>query len=355
MLRSLILCTLLLALFPGAVPAVVEYGPAGAPTTIQEVYMREGVAYLAIEDVLAPLGLSGQWDAVEHVYRVETSAGTVILSPGSHFLRLGDRFVPLEHRPRFIDGRLRVPEELAAVQLPRLLRVEVDFRNLNPGQADPPRPAGTLDQLFAALLLKKEPQAPAGFRALAIDAGHGGEDPGVIGGGAKEKDLVLDAARRLEKLAKMEWGIPVYMSRDGDYNVPVQSRFESVRPDTDAMLLLHAAGSFSPAVRGIELFIRPVDEAVGAPQEAGEGGSMRLARKLEAALKAEGLTVTGIYRAPLLPLGRGNLPTVLVELGYLTNPQDLALLTGEGRERIARALLRGARNFAQETPEGSNP
>lgn len=342
-----LLLTVLLAGWSQLALAVVEYGPAGAPpATIRDVYLRDGVAYVAIDEVLAPLGLTGAWDSVEHLYRIETPAGTAVISPGSQFLRVGDRYIPLQHRPRFLDGRLRVPEELAAEQLPRLLRREVTFVNLNPGvSSEPAKTAGTLDQFFGALFNRQPAQAGERFRLLALDAGHGGSDPGVIGpGGVKEKEVALAVARQLEKRVKMEWGVPVHLCRDGDYSLSQQRRVEELPPTTEALLLLHAQGAFGPGPRGVTLFVRPGDSAAG-------GESLRLARELEAALRADGLTVAGIEEAALLPLGRGNLPTVLVELGYLSNPQDLALLAGAGQERLATALYRGVRAFAKTFEE----
>jgi N-acetylmuramoyl-L-alanine amidase len=79
---------------------------------------------------------------------------------------------------------------------------------------------------------------------------------------------------------------------------------------------------------------------------------MRLARFLADACKDSGLEVAGIAEAPLLPLGRGNLPSVLAELGYLSNPSDQALLQDpDGQERLATALYNGLKNFADERKE----
>jgi N-acetylmuramoyl-L-alanine amidase len=79
---------------------------------------------------------------------------------------------------------------------------------------------------------------------------------------------------------------------------------------------------------------------------------MRLALHLSAALKEAGITVNGIERAPLLPLGRGDLPSVLVELGYLSNASDLAMLQEAAiKEKLAESLYRGLKAFAEEQKE----
>ncbi|OGR32365.1 MAG: hypothetical protein A2091_00460 [Desulfuromonadales bacterium GWD2_61_12] len=350
-MKRLILFSMLLLVLPAAATATVEIAIAGrAPTQIGEVYLRDGISYLAIDDLLAPLGLKGRWDAVDHVYRIATPAGSAILSPGSHYLRLGDRAIPLEHKPRFIDGRLRVAEEVAILHLGRLAQQPVDYRNLNPGQGQTAAKAAPLDQLFAFLLQKKAAPGAAPLRGVAIDPGHGGEDPGVIGkDGSKEKELVLGQARRLEKLLKMQLGIPVYLSRDGDYTLSAQQRFDvATRPDVGLLIQLHAQNSYAPAARGVTLFVRPLDEA-SSGVVVGEGPSMALARRLEAALRDEAIPVLGIVRAPLLPLGRGNLPTVLIELGFLSGDSDLLRLKqDEAQERIAQALLKGIKSFNSE-------
>ena len=342
----------LLLLFALPAQASVELALTGRPpVTIKEVYQRDGVSYLAVEDVLAPLHLRGKWDSVAHIYRIETPRGTAVISPGSHFLRMGDSFIPLAHLPRFIDGRLRVAEDFVTAQLPNLLGAPVYYRNLSPSQASTAEGKTSLDRLFAFLLRKKDPDAGApALRAVAIDPGHGGQDPGCIGiDGLKEKTVDLDVAKLLEKRLKMELGIPIYLSRDGDYALtPTQRLKPATHPDVDAFLLLHAEGSFNASPHGICLFVRPREESKSGVLPAEEGASMRLARCLEESLRQGGFLVDGIFRAPLLPLGRGDLPTVMVELGFLTNPQDAALLRNEGeQEKIAEALFAGLKKFAE--------
>lgn len=356
MLRTLLL--LLVLLGPAAmVQARVELFHPGQPAvTIDEVYLHDGVAYLAADDVLAPLGLSGQWDSVEHAFRIKSPAGTASISPGSHYMRLGERFVPLSHPPRFIDGRLRIAENFIKGQLPLLLGEPVYYRNLDPPKETVTEAQGSLDQLFAFLLRKEQPESGPELRGVAIDPGHGGEDVGALGpGGSKEKAVTLEIARRLEKQLKMQMGIPIYLSRDGDYSLtPAQRVAPAARPDVDVLLQLHAQSSFGPAPRGVTLIVRPQEETAQGALPRGEGGSMRLARMLAAALRSSGVEVAGILQAPLLPLGRGNLPTVLVELGYLTNTADRELLRDPvGQEKLAGALFAGLKNYVdalQEVP-----
>jgi N-acetylmuramoyl-L-alanine amidase len=344
-LTSALLLSFLSLFFIAPIHAAVEIAVGDrAPVVIEEVYLREGVAFLPIDEVLQALQLSGAWDSVAHVYRIRTPRGTAVISPGSQYMRLGERYIPLGAPPRFIDGKLRVAEDFLSRHLPGLLDAPLYYRNLQPmaGKVEP----STMDRFFAFILRKKEAVATPVLRGVAIDPGHGGEDPGALGsGGVKEKDITLEVARRLERLLKMRLDIPVFLTRSGDYAITPKQRLETAaRPEVDILLLLHAQAAFSPQVSGPNLFVR-LDSAGNGEQT----DSLRLARKIAAALREAGLGQATIRQAPLLPLGRGDLPTVLVEFGYLSNSQDLALLSkAQGWDRYADALFVGVRAFADE-------
>ena len=101
-----VICLLIAGLLAGSpAGAAIEISRPGRPAvTIADVYQRDGVAFVAIDEVLAALGLSGAWDNVEHLYRITTPQGVAVISPGSDYLRFGERAVKVEHRPRFFDG-----------------------------------------------------------------------------------------------------------------------------------------------------------------------------------------------------------------------------------------------------------
>ena len=338
------------------VAASVELARSGqSPTVVDEVYLRDGRAFLALDDVLPALGLSGSWDPVRHVYTIKTPQGAATLFPGGHYLRVGERFLPLSRPPRFIDARLRVPEEFVTGPLAELLQSRVYYRNLNPPAATAEKKGTALDRLFAFLLQKKGSAVIPKLRGVALDPGHGGQDPGSFNEGLKEKNLVLDVADRLEKQLKMKLGIPVYLSRDADYAVSAAKRLQTAaHQDVDALIQLHAQSALSDEPAGVMLFIRPVEERDGREIPAAEGQSMQLAEALETALTEAHIPVAGIFPAPLLPLGRGDLPTVLVELGFLSNPVDRTRLADQaGRQTLTLALFKGLKAFGDETTEVS--
>ncbi len=152
----------------------------------------------------------------------------------------------------------------------------------------------------------------------------------------------------------MKLGIPIYLSRDGDYEITMEQRLQTAaREGVDVWLLLHAQADFNSELQGVALFIRPeevaADTTVDPYQEVEKSDSLLLAESIVAALRESDIAVCGIFRSSRLSLGRGNLPTVQVELGFLSNPEESQLLqTPEYQERLAEALYAGVYNFAQQ-------
>lgn len=329
--------------------AAIELSRQGAsPQRINEVYHHEAIPYFAIDDVLPALGMSGYWDAVEHRYRMRTPRGRATFFPGGQYLNIGETYVPIKHPPRFIDGRLRVSESFVLDQLADLLPTPIYYRNLNPTSQIDPSTEGVFDRLFAFLLQKKKSSNAPVLRAVAIDPAHGGEDTGTIGlSGVKEKTVVLSVAKKLETRIKMQLGVPVYLSRDDDYSLSAQQHLASARHDeVDAFLLLHAQSSLSPDLNGIHLYVRPAQSELNRDQQLGNG-SMLLALRLSEALRDAGFNVAEVSQAPLISLVQGDLPTVLIELGYLSNPEDQSMLmSSQGQQRLAEALYQGLQEFS---------
>nr|WP_320048234.1 N-acetylmuramoyl-L-alanine amidase [uncultured Desulfuromonas sp.] len=342
---------LLLSLAQSALAAVELSREGKNPQLLSEVYHHQGTPYLAIDDVLPALGLRGYWNSVDHQYVISTPSGKATFFPGGQYLKVGDRFLPIEKTARFIDGRLRVSEGFVREQLAGLLPYAVYYRNLDPQLAVPESSEGALEKLFAFLLQKKKSSSEPALRAVAIDPGHGGEDTGAIGlRGIKEKSVVLAVARQLEKQVKMKLGVPVYLSRNDDYSLSFDQHLQSARNDNvDAFLLLHAQASLSQEPHGIHLYVRQGEDRFGEtnPAQRKAPSSMMLALRLSESLREAGFQVQEVAQAPLLPLVKGDLPTVLIELGYLSNGEDLNLLTEEqGQSRLAAALFDGLQKFS---------
>jgi N-acetylmuramoyl-L-alanine amidase len=343
--------------------AAVDIGLRGKdPVRLKDVYQQDGVPYIAIEDALDVVGLTGHWDSISHSFLIRTKRGWGKISPASGFLNIGDEFYPLKDKPRFIDGRLRVTDSFILNQLAQLSGRSIYFRNLDPDVDNAPAKHSTgLEKLFAFLLNKKETNNGAIIRAVAIDPGHGGLDTGIISpSGYKEKQLNLEVAKKLAKHLKMKLGIPIYLSRDGDYELTMEQRLQSAsKEDVDIWLLLHAQAAFSPDVKGVSLFVRPDENASDSSgnddTEVVQSDSMLLANDLAMSLRENSIEVRGIYPSSRLSLGRGNLPTVQIELGYLSNPEEQQQLQDPNyQDQMVQSLYNGILRYAKRTKEKNN-
>ncbi|WP_321390794.1 N-acetylmuramoyl-L-alanine amidase [uncultured Desulfuromusa sp.] len=357
----ILMCFLLFPMNPAT--AAVDISLRGQdPVRLEDVYQQEGVPYIAIEDALDAVGLTGHWNPISHSFLIRSKYGWGEISPASGFLKIGGEFYPLKDKPRFIDGRLRVTDSFILNQLAQLSGRSIYFRNLDPDIDNAPaKQENGLEKLFAFLLNKKESKSELLLRSVAIDPGHGGLDTGIIApSGYKEKQLNMEIANRLAKQLKMKLGIPIYLSRDGDYEVTMEQRFQSAsKEDVDIWLLFHAQSAFSEEVSGVNLFIRPEDSASdvadGNEVEAGQSDSMMLANDLALSLRENSIKVRGIYPSSRLSLGRGDLPTVQIELGYLSNPEELQQLQNpDYQNQIIQALYTGIHRYAKKSKEKKN-
>jgi N-acetylmuramoyl-L-alanine amidase len=206
---------------------------------------------------------------------------------------------------------------------------------------------------------------------IVIDPGHGGHDPGVLGRGLSEATLVLDVALRLEKLLKKEAGVEVVLTRRTNVYVPLEERTEIAnRQNADMFLSIHANASRNADARGIETFFlsfasSPDAEAVAARENSASNREMHqlpdlikaitLNNKLDesrdlANMVQDALVGTlrktnkdvrsrGVKKAPFVVLIGAAMPSVLAEISFVSNRQELALLkTPAYRQKIAESL-----------------
>jgi N-acetylmuramoyl-L-alanine amidase len=222
-------------------------------------------------------------------------------------------------------------------------------------------------------------QLGLGARTIVIDAGHGGHDPGSIGrGGLQEKDVVLDIALRLEKLIRKELGAEVIMTRATDVFIPLEERTAIANSrGADLFLSIHANSARNRAARGIETYFLsfaqdPHAEEVAARENAVSAATMKDLQNLVKAIALNSkidesrdfaasvqeamvgsirpvvpaIRDRGVRTAPLYVLIGANMPSVLAEISFVSNPQDERLLgTPKHRERIAESLFEGVRSY----------
>ena len=214
---------------------------------------------------------------------------------------------------------------------------------------------------------------------IVIDPGHGGHDTGTIGpNGLFEKDLVLDVSRRLGKLLEARLGAEVVFTRRDDTFIPLETRTSIAnQEEADLFVSVHANSSRDPDARGVETYYlnftsSPEALEVAARENAASDKSIHelqdlvkkiaLKEKIEEsrefaadvqqslhtglANKSPGIRDRGVKKAPFVVLIGANMPSILAEISFISNPGDeKRLKTPEYRQRIAESLYRGISRY----------
>lgn len=182
-------------------------------------------------------------------------------------------------------------------------------------------------------------------KVIVLDAGHGGSDKGAIGTyGTTEKSVTLAVALKTEKLLQAE-GMKVVMTRRTDIDVAsptasnsveLQARVDKTPPEADIFISIHCNAFSNPASHGMETFY----------SNANNGGQ-RLAQLLNEELaKYGGLTNRGVKSANFYVIKRAKCPASLIELGFITNPDEEVLLDDDHYQNIlAGAIANAVKRF----------
>lgn len=226
------------------------------------------------------------------------------------------------------------------------------------------------------------------FFTIVIDAGHGGKDPGALGArGTKEKDVVLNIAKKLANTINERPNMRAILTRNGDYFVPLRGRLKLARKGkADLFVAIHADAYFDNDATGASVFALSQH---GASNEAArwlaqrdnysELGGVELDtlqdrdpilrsvlvdlaqtatiqdsiylgnRVLDALDEMTSLHYSHVERAPFVVLKSPDIPSILVETGFLTNPkEEKRLVDARYQEKLARALCRGIDQYVQK-------
>jgi N-acetylmuramoyl-L-alanine amidase len=215
------------------------------------------------------------------------------------------------------------------------------------------------------------------LQKVVIDAGHGGHDTGTVGpSGLMEKELVLDVAKRLKTLIEDQIGAQVFLTRGDDTFVPLESRTALANEQSgDLFISIHANSSRVRTVRGVETFYLNITTSRESLDTATRenAASERSIHELQDLLKAITLKDKvdesrelarfvqqsmssrknagmdrGIKQAPFIVLMGANMPSVLAEVSFISNPQEEKLLrTPEYRQQIAESIFGGVRSYSE--------
>jgi N-acetylmuramoyl-L-alanine amidase len=233
---------------------------------------------------------------------------------------------------------------------------------------------------------KQKQIKPKGTRIIVVDPGHGGEDPGAIGPKkTMEKDIVLKVGAKVVHLLNQNKEIQAFLTRKGDYFISLDRRSKMAREyGADLFISLHTDGSFNPQARGSSVYCLSLS---GATDEAAKlladkenlsnvlGGvtskpitnrkddvepilldlaqnntmreSFRFAETLLKDIKAVNpLKYSSFRQANFIVLRAPDIPSVLVEMAYMTNKEDeRQLKSNQFQEKIAKALAASVKRF----------
>ncbi|MCE7951069.1 MAG: N-acetylmuramoyl-L-alanine amidase [Xanthomonadales bacterium PRO7] len=223
---------------------------------------------------------------------------------------------------------------------------------------------------------------------VAIDAGHGGVDPGATGaGGTHEKDITLAVARDLAKLIDKQSGMHAVLTRDSDTFIPLQERYQKAREaKADLFVSIHADAYASGDARGSSVWVLSprgatneaarwladrenradlvggvkledkdntlaavlLDLSQGATAEASDA----VAKRVLQALAKIGPTHRGfVEKANFVVLRSPDVPSILVETAFISNPSEEKRLKNPAqRQKLATAILDGVRGYFEATP-----
>lgn len=223
---------------------------------------------------------------------------------------------------------------------------------------------------------------------IAIDAGHGGQDPGSIGKrGTFEKNVTLAIAKRLKDRVDREPGMRAVLTRDGDYFVPLRERVARARKQqADMFISVHADAFHDRSVVGSSVYVlsargasdesarwladrENASDLVGGvsledkddvlksvlldlSQGASMSASIDAAEKVMNSLYQMGnITRRGVKHAGFLVLKAPDIPSLLVETAFISNPTEEArLLSPKHQQRLAEAIFKGVRTYFYASP-----
>ncbi|MFZ2385504.1 MAG: N-acetylmuramoyl-L-alanine amidase [Candidatus Omnitrophota bacterium] len=350
--RTLLLVCLLLT--------VIFYsGCAGVPRKEKAAVCRiSGVDYVPLVSVCAPAGVRTEYDAFSGKARLFKNNHEVVLRT------LDDVML--------FDGELR--------HLTRPLQVY---------RGSPVIAYCCVDQLLSSfgppgtVTTEKKPVFH-GIKKVVIDAGHGGYDPGALGrNGLKEKIVTLDMAKRLAAIMRGA-GVQVVMTRSIDVFVPLEQRVKIANESgADLFISVHINASRQRSLNGFEVYyVSPqVNDYKRAKEAAGEY-SLRLREGDDPQIPYEAkrilwdmfycysraestvlaghicsrigvetqMKVLGVKNARFHVLRGANMPAVLIEAGFLSNPSEEAQLKNSRyRQKLAECIARGLESYTVET------
>ena len=281
--------------------------------------------------------------------------------------------------------------QVSASSEENLTRIIIDlYENV---EWEKPIQVKTNDGIILKTVISKNKKLKNNIRdiVIAIDAGHGGKDPGAVSSNnVLEKDITLLIARELERTLRDTEGYKAVMIRNNDNTITLNNRYQSARRyGADAFISIHADGFRLESVKGASVFIWSEESSSSVARNLSDKERKRIqaqikniksydfdedaARKLYPEIYTKKIDqskelgsniLDQLKRDPFTKLHKKNveyadfrvlksvdIPSVLVESGFITNPDDAKRLKSKaGRRMIARSIFLGIHNYFKDNP-----
>ncbi|MDP2172843.1 MAG: N-acetylmuramoyl-L-alanine amidase [Candidatus Cloacimonadaceae bacterium] len=326
------------------------------PTTV-----IDGRDYVCLQDLSAIFHSITREERSDHRVHLHIYGEQFIFLTGSSYYRFqNDSYnmhFPLVRR----ESRFHLPAVFLTEHLPRHFSKDVEYK---------------------ANLLHVKPPKDHCVKVIVLDPGHGGKDPGAVGKGkTREKDINLAVSLKLKQLLEKELGLKVLMTRDDDRFITLAGRTKFANDNrADLFVSVHSNASNNRAARGLETFylstaltsdaraVEALENAVVEEYE-GRGASQKyddlafilsdlsqtehLENSNNLAIQVQQNMVAGtkggdrgVKQANFYVLKGAFMPAVLIELGFISNPDEEKLLANDQyQERLARTIFEGIKRF----------
>ncbi len=405
-----------------AIAARGKTKPAGIVSSIR--YWSEGAYTRIVINQSSPVTFQAQELKKPDRLVFDLSSARVDRSMNKEPLPINDGILKQVRASQYAPGIVRVVLDLASIKSYKAFplhdpeRLVIDVTGDGGTAAGPAaESAGTDTQqktepvMDNNILVKAEPQTPLTLpsktpdgnntdgatlslsrqlglkiKTIAIDAGHGGHDPGAMGkGGLREKTVTLDIAKRLAALVRERLGCTVVMTRDTDVFIPLEQRpFIAKSRGADLFVSIHVNANRKRKARGIETYIQSLrasdrDAMATAARENSMSTkrlselkseldrifadlakddkleeSLQLAHAVQGSLVGTMKPITGqivnlgVKRAFFYVLINTEMPSILAEVGFISNPEEEKLLRMDSyKQSIAEALYQGVKKYVE--------
>lgn len=197
--------------------------------------------------------------------------------------------------------------------------------------------------ISTAYALAAKPNVSMSNTVIVLDPGHGGKDPGAIAGSLYEKTIVLDVAKRTEAYLRSKYDYQVRLTRATDVYLTLDQRVQAAKNLRGNLFVsLHANAAGTTAAKGVETFY--------SSSSAHTAKSRVLATNIQANLmgKVSGMTNRGVKTANYYVIRYNTMPSALVELGFISSPQDIVHLRSDAsRQRMAEGVAEGIAQYVK--------